>query len=387
MNKKWSVFLYAMMLSFFAVIFGYIITMKMDTLIENLDSQSYDSKLHSNITEKSTLAIDYDTSLNTDGSGFTNTIVCPNIVTLSGTLAGGTTTNIATVSYFNGAQLVCSGSTSVGNLLLSYSSGGNVFSSGSYRWFDISLLPLGGTGARTGTFADGSGTYISFTASGAFSNIDLDKNSDNFKSSSMGDTMYSSGWDNDDMARKTLYGYIKKDTGWYNVFLMNTPIRKYINNNLFNTWWLSATAGNTGTGYMRFDIDNPYSMKIIEFDKNKFENTREFSVSNSILSVSFPLGGIGWLFDDMTLSGSKTGGKVFDLQNKDYAIFLSFSGNLSNSGVDFMKYKITMENQYGSGIYIVPIDDSGSGSMRYLGTDIIIDTEWDYRYKQFEVMR
>lgn len=90
---------------------------------------------------------------------------------------------------------------------------------------------------------------------------------------------------------------------------------------------------------------------------------------------------------DLSLSGSKSQAKVFDLKNKDYALFLSFSGNLTNTGVDFLKYKITMENENGSGIYIAPIDESGTGTVKYLGTDIIVDREGDYRYKQFEVVR
>lgn len=46
-----------------------------------------------------------------------------------------------------------------------------------------------------------------------------------------------------------------------------------------------------------------------------------------------------------------------------------------------------MENENGSGIYFVPLDDSGDGIIKYLGTDIIIDRDNDYRYKQFEVVR
>lgn len=57
----------------------------------------------------------------------------------------------------------------------------------------ISLSPLDGTGSRTGTFTDSSGTYISFTATGTFSNLDLDWNSDNFRASSSGTYLYPDG--------------------------------------------------------------------------------------------------------------------------------------------------------------------------------------------------
>jgi hypothetical protein len=53
---------------------------------------------------------------------------------------------------------------------------------------------------------------------------------------------------------------------------------------------------------------------------------------------------------DLSLSGTSlmSSRKVFDFKNHDYSFFLSFSGNLTSPGVDFLKYKITMENDYGS---------------------------------------
>lgn len=137
---------------------------------------------------------------------------------------------------------------------------------------------------------------------------------------------------------------------------------------------------------MRLDIDNPYSIQVLEFNKTIFDSTKELRVITGS-TASFATGGIGWIMPDLSLSNIKTGAKIFDTKNKDYAIFLSFSGNLTNTGIDFLKYKINMENEYGTGIYIVPLDESNSGIIKYLGTDIIIDRDKDYRYKQFEVVR
>lgn len=116
----------------------------MDTLMENFDIQNYDTKLHSNLTEKADLAMGYDISLNTNGSGFTNTISCPDSVTMSGTAAGGTTVTIGTVPFFQNTAFICSGSTTQGNLLLSYGSGGNIFVTGSYLGSVVALSPVGG---------------------------------------------------------------------------------------------------------------------------------------------------------------------------------------------------------------------------------------------------
>ena len=46
-----------------------------------------------------------------------------------------------------------------------------------------------------------------------------------------------------------------------------------------------------------------------------------------------------------------------------------------------------MENENGSGVYITPLNESENKLIKYLGTDIIIDADNDYRYKQFEVVR
>ncbi len=92
---------------------------------------------------------------------------------------------------------------------------------------------------------------------------------------------------------------------------------------------------------------------------------------------------------DLSVSGSTdiASRKVFDLKNKDYAFFLSFSGNLTNTGVEFLSYKISMQNEQGTDIYIVPIQDAENGTMKYLGNDIIIDSDSDYRLKEFEVVQ
>lgn len=277
-TRRWSVFLYAMMISFFAVIIGYIISIKMDTLIENLDIQNYDSKLHSNLTEKADFSIEYD-------------------------------------------------------LLLNSNSGGSAYD-----------------------------------------------NDDFFYTNSTWST------DDDDLARKTLYGYIKKNIGWYNGFIINTPIRKYITGNIFNSGSNSVIASDTQTGYLRLDIDNPYNIKIVELDKVLFDSIKELRILTGA-TASFSTGGIGWIMPDLSLTGLKSQAKVFDLKNKDYALFLSFSGNLTNTWVDFLRYKLTMENENGSGVYIVPIDESWTGIIKYLGEDIIIDREGDYRYKQFEIVK
>lgn len=219
-DKKGSIFLYALLISLFAVIIGYIVVIKMGILSGNLDIQNYDTMLHAHINERADLAFKYDISLNSD-SGAVN--------------------------------------------------GGN-------------------------------------------------------------DDFFSTGYtDDDDIGRRTLYGYVTKDTGWSHVFSINTPLRNYIAGNVFNTGGYSEVVGETATGYIRLDIDNPYQIKVVEFDKKTFEQTKELRfVTGS--EASFGSGGIGWVLPDLSLSGTAPIGarKVFDFQNRDYALFLSFTGNTAN---------------------------------------------------------
>jgi hypothetical protein len=135
------------------------------------------------------------------------------------------------------------------------------------------------------------------------------------------------------------------------------------------------------------DIDNPYNIKILEFNKNIFDNSKELRVITG--STASQIAGSGWVMPNLSLSGSAgTGSRMaFDFKNRDYAILLSFSGNLTNTGIEFLKYKITGENIYGSGLYINPIDDSGDGVIRYFGADMLMDRDGDSLYKEFEVVK
>lgn len=220
-DRRGSIFLYAIFISFFAAVMGYIVVVKMDILSGNLALQNYDTVLHAHITEKANLAFGYDISRNSN----------------SGT-----------------------------------SNGGN----------------------------------DDFVSTGAT--------------------------DDDDIGRKTLYGYVKKKTGWSNVFSVNTPLRAFIAGNVFNSGGYGEAIGTTSTGYIRLDIDNPYSIKVAEFDKKAFDQTKELAfVTGS--EATFATGAIGWLLPDLSLSSTAGTGarKTFDFQNRDYALFLAFSGNATNS--------------------------------------------------------
>lgn len=370
---------------------AYIIFSKSEILIGNITNQVWNAKITKNIEEKSNLAIRYDIAMNTNGSGFINTRSCPSNVTLSGTTASGTLETISTVPYFDGTTLYCSGATSSGNLLLTYSSDFATFSTGVYT-NDITLSPVGGTGTLTGSFSDPEAKYVEVSVPNSTSGLDANFNSDNYTTYSTGTIRYPDSFPDDDVAgRKTLYGYVKQDIGWYNIFWNNHKINSYIANNPNNTDPYNTTIALTQTGYLYFDLDNPWSLRVIEFDPLVYQSTKELKRLTETTYTS-ATGGLGWLQTDTTgtLSGTLTNHGAsplaFNFRDKNYGLFLSYSGNLTNTGADFLRYKIRAETPSGSGIYITPLDDSDPSFVKYLGNDIVISPQNEYYSKQFEVV-
>jgi uncharacterized protein YciU (UPF0263 family) len=76
----------------------------------------------------------------------------------------------------------------------------------------------------------------------------------------------------------------------------------------------------------------------------------------------------------------------FNLRDNNYGIFLSYSG--ANLGIaDFLSYKLRFTDASGSGIYIVPIDDSDAWFYYFLGNDMIIDSETNFIAKQMKLTK
>lgn len=122
-----------------------------------------------------------------------------------------------------------------------------------------------GTNPFTIAFPDGTSLTGSFDAS--LSNIDSNLNSDDYTPYSTGTITYPNGFlDDDILARTTVYGYIKKTLDWHNVFWNNTQTNAYTAKNIYNSGSLVVPLGQVDAGYLHFDVDNPWKLRIIEFN-------------------------------------------------------------------------------------------------------------------------
>jgi hypothetical protein len=215
------------------------------------------------------------------------------------------------------------------------------------------------------------------------SGLDKNYNSDNYQSNSTGSTEYPGRFlDDDDLARKISYGYIRRNGVWQNIFWNNYLFDAQIRKNENNTGALAQFPDTTSTGMLQIELDGAYSMKVVEFDPDTYLGTKELKIE-STLNTTSSTGAIGYLQSNMSVSTGTTNAKIFDLKNKNYGIFVSGSG----SSTTYLKYKFSFVNQSGSLIYTVPLDDSDPYQMTYYGSDIMIDTENNYITKQQEITR
>lgn len=381
-EQRGTILVYAILLVNFAVILGYIIFLKSETLLENTRYAQMNSKLTKNIEERANASMDYNLAMNRSGSGFTNTVSCPTL-TMSGTNVGSTySESIVTTPAFDGTTAYCTGPSASypgQNIRLDYSPNYLSFSGAVFRSGTANLT---GSPTMTGILSDTESTRVTLTL-GALSGIDANFNSDNYQPYSTGSVQYPSAYEeDDDLARKIVYGYVRKDNIWRNVFWNTATTADKIRKNSNNTGSLAVFPDQTSSGMLRLDLDTGYSIRIIELEPAAYTGSKEIRIQNT-LTTSSNTGSIGYLQTDMSVSSGSTNAKLFDLKNKNYAIFLSSSGSAS----DFLKYKYYFENQSGSMVYTVPLDDSNPYQMTYYGNDIIIDDENIYIPKEQEMTR
>lgn len=370
-NTRGSILIYAILLANFAVVLAYVVYMNSQELSESAGYNNINSKLSKNIEEQANSAFDYATNLNTNGSGFINLASCP-VVSMSGSLSGSTySENITTSLYFDGTLYTCSGSSAsyAGQYLrLDHSPTRTSFSGATFRG---AYTPLVGSETLTGVLSDSDTTIVSLASTGLMSGIDINANSDDARPYSTGTIAYPDGHiDDDDLARKTIYGYIRKDSDWRLVYWNNPDTAKYIRNNTNNTGSLAVFPDATSTGNLYLDVNSPFLMRIVYFNSGSFVESKDMRIEGST-DTSYSFGQIGYFKTDNSFSSGTLGAKSFDLANKNFAIFLSGSG----TSIEFLRYKLSFTNASGSLVYINPLDDSDLYMLKYLGSDIIVDEE------------
>lgn len=167
--------------------------------------------------------------------------------------------------------------------------------------------------------------------------------SDDYRPTSTGASAYPDGYRDDDAdARASAAGLVRNDSGWNLAFWENPKTSAVIARNANNSGALFEKPSETSTGYLRFEIDRPFSIRVVEFDTGAFLSAGELR-KVSVTQADSSTGATGYLQNDLTFSGSRSPGdnaKAFDFKNRDYAVFLSYPAAYSGS-VTHLKYRIS----------------------------------------------
>lgn len=377
-RKRASVLVYTMILVVLSVLMAVIVLSITSILESNTQIQNIVRSLSSNIVSKGKLSMKYSSLLNTNGTGFIDTIGCPPSVTMSGTLTQSIT---GSTLRYDAGQIYCQGVHNGNPFKIYFSTWYTDFSFGEYLW---DVAPLS---SKIGTrkFVDSDGTLMSFSSYVAASDgVDDDFNSDDYKPTSTGNTLYPDLFQDDDAnARKTLYGYASSDIGFVNMLWDNASIEAAISKNTYNTGSLNALLWNVTQGRLYIDINKNFNLKLYRMDKSLYDSSKELTALEKFESAPIP-GGIGYLQENawvLSLSWTITGNEYdFDFKNNDYALFVK------NNSTGALLFTLRAETNTGSWVYINAMRDDLWNTIRVLMSDIIIDNSGRFLYDQFEVI-
>lgn len=199
-KKNASVLVYTLVLVVISVFMALAILSISSILESNIQLQNIVRALSANVISKGNLSIKYGQVLNSNGTGFIDTIGCPGSVTMSGTTVR--TVSSTTLRYMTGS-IYCEGTHNAANFRIYFATGFTDFSLAEYA---SSTTPLTGK-IGSSPFSDSDITSINFSSySNTPDGIDDNFNSDNYLITSSGTTLYPNGYQDDDAdARKTLF--------------------------------------------------------------------------------------------------------------------------------------------------------------------------------------
>ena len=260
--------------------------------------------------------------------------------------------------------------------------------------FEIYELQVNGNDGWEGdrVFVDSDNTFMTFTDDWIQWNdwIDDDLNSDNYKVTSIGNTYFPNNYQDDDVVpRKTIFWSIPAQSDYQHVYWNNYKTIDIVENNPNNDDLLNIKMWDVNDAHVFINTFNTedldYNIKILEFDREVYKNQFTLLPLNSYegKNIDKYLGFLQLNPWDNTLWVAKENTPndfIFDFQNKDYAIFFS------NNADSLLSYHLEAYNSAWAGIYINPIDDSWTGTIKVLSNHIIIWWEKNFIWENFEVV-
>ena len=339
-NQKWFAMLYVFYIVIFASILWVIVLAKQLYFEKNFEYTSLKENLYKNIS------LNFDTSIKNHIENNSNSwlyipiISCPNNV---GYLSW---TNLLYTWQTSFENNTCSWVLNSQNLVLYYTWNYTNFASWILwsTWFSL-------TWTNTLTWNLGSYT-ISFDKPTIFDDRFI-------------------------KARTQISWILLKNAWWRNIFWNNTKINNFISSNtnnkepFLNLW-------HTSSGIVYLNVNWAFSWKIVEFDKNIFDNQNKLVKINEI-NFSSSWWVIWYLQNDLSFSWAVWNPKIFNFILKDYAIFLSYNTWSLNN----IKYTLEIFSNTWTWVYINPIKDN-SRFIEYLWNYILINN-WQYYNKIYKL--
>ncbi len=381
--KRGVVLIYVLFLVTLSVILATILLSNNDYLFNITEYFEIEWKLYNNINSDWKIIVDLNRSYNTNGSWFIDNISCPTTwVSMSwNTVAWTIWTNLV----FSWSQIYCEWTYSSNFLKLYFNTAIDDIISAEYDSFLVGVT----SGIWNTTFWDSDNTLIDFSSSSysSWDNIDDNFNSDNYMVTSTWNTstwVYYNWWfqDDDNYGRKIITWFVSPDFWYKKVFWNTFRTSDIIDKNTNNNDSLNIKIWDVTDGVLLFDLDTNSEMKVLKFDKDTYKLTNEL-ILLEWLDWTID-SGIGYLQDNwgvLSLSWSITWDEyIFDFSNNDYAIMLK----ASSTRVLF--YKISWETTSWTGIYITPIDDSWENIVIYKWNELIINSFWNFIWKESEIL-
>lgn len=409
-NRRGSIFILVLIVTFLAVMFGYLIFQTSTNIHKMSEEQTIQSVLERNMNTKAERAFALSASLNANGSWFTNTPSCPHV-----TLSGNTITEtIQTHHSYDGSMLTCAGiypssSTNHANFYIQLSDDFTSYTWASYKSIDIKPLSLSGW-EYSATFTDSDQTIATWNGAITWSNIDANLNSDNFRSDSYsgvqyqilsGSTLGNQFSDDDSQWRKMITGFAGYGDGFINIY-WNTPgVESYIkknSNNYSGTTDLSEPlwmyVSDVLSGAIHLEVDGPSDLRIIEYDKSLYKenqtrkilSTKNYSFTGGINGYLTSTGIINLSYDSTPSADEFS----WDMRDHLYGVFLRSQSWAQNTQSQ-IRYILRMKDISWKDIYITPLidamRDANSGLWKYWSNDIILLDSWDQYAREWEVVR
>ncbi len=368
-----TVLVYTLILVSITLIMWVVILNSAVILGANYEYVNTRDKLTRFISDNSRIVFKLAKQLNSNWSWFLDQISCPTSVTLS----GATISKIINTSLSISEEWVfCLGWSWSWKLKIYFNRDFDDLVIAEYGSWRVNLISSWIWKKGVFDFSDPDNTLIDFSSTDIYKsdNIDDDGNSDNYSISSTWVILYWSWIVDDDALHRSLKVWYIPPRSWFNSVFWNTTYTSNVIDENVNNWdWLLLKIWGLSSGVIHLDSDKEFSIYVYQFDKQSYETFNELTVLDKKIWLNIE----PWVWyiqlnpTGLSISQNVTWNEyLFDFTTYDYAVMVE------NITKEVLSYRLKLESETWSWVYIVPIDDSDEVVLKYYWNVIIIDEEF-----------